>query len=269
MKVFPYGKKSPLVGNPQKRKIQGGNAEIKQAMEELLQGKSIEAEIDEQIVFNQLDGNANAVWSLLLATGYLKVLELKRVGEFKKKVYTLALTNMEVRGMFTDMVKGWFGGSAETAYNNFIKALFMNDVDAMNEFMNKFALHSFSSFDIAKSAADDDAPERFYHGFVLGLMVELAGRFQITSNRESGFGRYDVMLTPADKGKDCAYIIEFKVHKPLKEKSLEETVANALSQIDEKQYEAELIAKGFRGERIRKYGFAFRGKECLIGTHSV
>lgn len=141
----------------------------------------------------------------------------------------------------------------------------MNDLDAMNEFMNKVALYSFSNFDLAKNASDDDAPERFYHGFVLGLMVELSGRFLITSNRESGFGRYDVMLTPANQEEDCAYIIEFKVHKPLKEKNLEETVANALAQIDQKQYEAELVAKGFAPGRIRKYGFAFKGKECLIG----
>ena len=168
--------------------------------------------------------------------------------------------------MFEDMVKGWFGGSTETAYNNFIKALLINDVDAMNEFMNKIALHSFSSFDIAKNVSDDDAPERFYHGFVLGLMVELDGRFQITSNRESGFGRYDIMLIPIDREKDCAYIIEFKVHKPLKEKDLAKTVENALNQIEEKFYEAKLIADGFAAENIRKYGFAFKGKECLIGN---
>lgn len=245
--------------------IRQGNTAVKSAMEDLLAGRTLTTELNEQIVFSQLDGSTGAVWSLLLATGYLKVVKLKRVGERKKKVYTLALTNMEVASMFEDMVKGWFGGSTETAYNNFIKALLINDVDAMNEFMNKIALHSFSSFDIAKNVSDDDAPERFYHGFVLGLMVELDGRFEITSNRESGFGRYDIMLVPKDREKDCAYIIEFKVHKPMKEKDLAQTVANALNQIEEKLYEAKLVADGFAPENIRKYGFAFKGKECLIG----
>ncbi len=246
--------------------IRQGNIAVKSTMEDLLAGGTLTTELNEQIVFNQLDGSTGAVWSLLLATGYLKVVKLERIGEFKKKVYTLKLTNMEVASMFEDMVKGWFGGEGEAAYNDFIKALLLNDVDAMNDFMNEIALLSFSSFDTAKSASLKDAPERFYHGFVLGLMVELDGRFEITSNRESGFGRYDIMLIPKDKGKDCAYIIEFKVHKPMKEKDLAETVANALKQIEEKMYEAKLTAMGFAPENIRKYGFAFKGKECLIGN---
>lgn len=243
--------------------IREGNSDIKQTMEELLQGKSFMAEIDEQIVFDQLNDNTNAVWSLLLATGYLKV--VKRDVMEEDDWYMLKLTNYEVKRMFRKMVKGWFDGIAKMPYNNFIKAFLMNDVEAMNEYMNKIALSSFSSFDIAKGVSDDDAPERFYHGFVLGLMVELAGRFQIISNRESGFGRYDVVLVPADKAKDFAYIIEFKVRKPKKEKDLAETVANALLQIREKQYDTQLIADGFSPERIMKYGFAFEGKKILIG----
>ena len=252
--------------------IQKGNPDIKQIMEDLLQDKSFEAKIDEKIVFDQLNGSADAVWSLLLATGYLKVLSVKTLDSDEEGVgvegdvwYTLTITNLETKRMFRKMVSDWFGGNAEMPYNNFIKALLINDMDRMNEFMNKIALYSFSNFDIAKNASDDDAPERFYHGFVLGLMVELAGRFEITSNRESGFGRYDIMLTPKNREKDCAYIIEFKVHKPSKEKDLAQTVANAHSQIDEKLYDAKLIADGFSPEQIRKYGFAFRGKECLIG----
>lgn len=246
--------------------IRQGSAEMKINMERLMQGDFIEVELDEQIIFDQLEDDESAVWSLLLATGYLKAERVVRKGKLLKRSYTLRLTNMEIESMFSRMIRGWFGGRSNQYYNDFIKALLTDDVDAMNEFMNRIALYSFSSFDTAKGAAGADEPERFYHGFVLGLMVGLEERFVITSNRESGFGRYDVMLKPLDKEKDCAYIFEFKVHKPRKEKNLEETARNALAQIEEKGYEAELIAEGITQEKIRKYGFAFEGKSCLIGT---
>ena len=247
--------------------IQRGNSEIKKTMEALLQGNSFLANLDEQIMLNQLVGSTDAVWSLLLATGYLKVLNVRaeKPDDDGMMQYTLALTNLEVKKLFHKMIKGWFGDNAQLPYNDFIKALILDDVDSMNEFMNRIALCSFSNFDTAKGASGNDAPERFYHGFVLGLMVELAGRFRIMSNRESGFGRYDIVLVPVDQEKDNAYIIEFKVHKPAKEKGLEETVKRALNQIEEKQYAVQLISEGMRPDQIRKYGFAFAGKTCLIG----
>ncbi|MDE5696125.1 MAG: ATP-binding protein [Lachnospiraceae bacterium] len=245
--------------------VQTGNPELKKMMEQLLQGRSIQTEIDEQIVFNQLDGDVNAVWSLLLATGYLRVRKLEYVGERKQKIYTLALTNMEVEGMFDKMVRGWFGGDVKVYYNEFIKALLSDNIRKMNTFMNKVALNTFSSFDSGNKPSDQAEPERFYHGFVLGMVVNMADTHKIRSNRESGYGRYDVMIEPLDRsGK--AFIFEFKVLDPDEdEETLEDTLANAHAQIEEKRYKAELIAAGFAPEQIRKYGFAFQGKKCLIG----
>lgn len=245
--------------------IRTGTKEIKQTMEILIKGGSFKAMIDEQIVFNQLYGNTDAVWSLLLATGYLKILEVEVVGERKDMLYTLTITNMETRIMFENMVRGWFAGDTESMYNEFIRAMLSDNVRKMNTFMNKVALQTFSSFDSGNHPSEETQPERFYHGFVLGMVVNLADRYKVRSNRESGYGRYDVMIEPLDKT-EKAFIFEFKVlDADDEEKTLADTLANARRQIDEKNYEAELIAEGFAPEQIRKYEFAFRGKECLIG----
>ena len=241
--------------------IRGGSGNLKDQFERLMRGESIRCPIDEQIIYNQLDNDEDAIWSLLLASGYLKALGVEKKEAGKPRMYELALTNGEVMDMFYGMVRGWFS-IAKNDYNDFIKALLLQDVDEMNEYMNRVALSTFSFFDAA-GGASTDAPERFYHGFVLGLLVDLQGEYVITSNRESGFGRYDVMLEPMDRAKD-AFILEFKVKKA-KEKTLEDTLASAHAQIEKKKYAASLIERGFCDEQIHKYGIVFDGKQVLIG----
>ena len=243
--------------------IREGNQEIKMIMEDLLDGKSIGVEMDEQIVFSELDENESSIWSLLLASGYLKVERYRMDEEWGTDKYELSLTNKEVRIMFRKLIKGWFGKSI-FAYNAFVKALLRADVKGMNAYMNKVALDTISYFDTGKKPSEVAEPERFYHGFVLGLIVDLTGRYTVTSNRESGFGRYDVMLEPCHE-EDDAMILEFKVYDPEEENTLSDTVKSALAQIEEKQYSSVLEVKGIAAERIRKYGFAFEGKKVLIG----
>lgn len=243
--------------------IREGSIDVKQDFENLILGKSIIKPIDEQIVYGELDGNEEGIWSLLLASGYLKVLHYEEDPEsIDPPDYELALTNREVRRMFCIMVRDWFRKSRRE-YNEFIKALLADDLKIMNYYMNKVALATFSSFDVGNKPSEAAEPERFYHGFVLGLLVELSDRYTVTSNHESGFGRYDVMLEP--KQEDDGIILEFKVQDAEDEKELSDTVKAALQQIEKKKYEIVLMEKGVPREKIRRYGFAFCGKKVLIG----
>lgn len=245
------------------RLIQTASPEIKEKMEELIHGKEIVENFDEQIVFHQLDRNEGAIWSLLLASGYLKAVDVEYRGEFMEPWYHLKITNKETSSMFFNLFRGWFE-VVRQEYNEFVNALLAGNVKAMTNYMNDVALETFSNFDTGRRASKRTQPERFYHGFVLGLLVSLRDEYQLKSNRESGYGRYDVMLIPKNRERD-AIVMEFKVYDEDEEKGLSETVAAALKQIDEKNYDAELLSLGIEKERIRHYGFAFEGKKVLIG----
>ena len=243
--------------------IREGDRGIKSDFETLLVDGEIESSLDEEIVYSDLNGSSSGLWSLLLASGYLKVTDILKDenGLFYGK-YRLKLTNLEVKSRFQKMVNNWFQTS-ESNYNDFIKALLVRDMKAMNYYMNQVSMSTFSFFDTGKSSSLL-APEHFYHGFVLGLLVDMRSEYIVRSNRESGFGRYDVVIEPKDKTKD-AFILEFKVHDPDDEKNLEDTVNAAKKQIEDKQYAVELENAGIQKGNIYSLGFAFEGKKVLIG----
>ena len=240
------------------RLIRTASSRIKEQMEELLLGNEISVTFDEQIVFHQLDQNENSIWSLLMAAGYLKPEQVEYRGELLEPWYYLKITNKETRAMFVGMFKNWFL-QKDSSYSQFMQALLQGDTEAMNYFMNRLCLATFSYFDVGQ-----DEPEKFYHGFVLGLMAEQMENYTLKSNRESGFGRYDVMLIPKKENLP-AIIMEFKSKSRMYTETLEEALQKALQQIEEKNYDAELLALGIPKEHIRHYGFAFEGKKVLIG----
>ena len=244
------------------RLLREGNRETKSAFEMLLGGNTIEVKMDEQIVFSQLTKDRNAIWSLLLASGYLKVMEMLTDAGMGFSVYRLALTNYEVKRMFARMIEEWFQETPD--FNAFVSAMFRGDVRSMNHYMNRVALNTFSYFDTGRHPSGRKEPERFYHGFVLGLLVDKAGSYMVKSNRESGLGRYDVVMEPRDAN-DVAVIMEFKVFdREDGENDLADTAVNALKQIEQKQYAADLLQRGIPAGHILSYGFAFEGERCLI-----
>ena len=242
--------------------VKTGSPNLKKTMEILIEGGVIEKRIDEQIVYNQLEKRENAVWSLLLASGYLRVVKIRYEGDFRKRYYTLKLTNKEVEQMFEIMIEEWFDNGSNMT-GDFIEAMLAGDLYAMNSYMNDIALDTFSSFDVAGKEESRIRPENFYHGLVLGLIVSLRDQYRIVSNRESGMGRYDIAMYPLQKDLD-AFILEFKVMNEKKEKEIEDTARNALLQIEEKAYETDLLAAGIPREKIYKLGIAFAGKNALV-----
>ena len=233
--------------------IAQGDKTLKEDFRTLLDGGSITRPIDEQVVFSQLAESPDAVWSLLLASGYLKCTDFE---DGWHDYRTLTVTNLETLRMLERTVGSWFA-QFQGPYGEFCRAMLEGDAEAMDAYLSDVAHESFSHFDTGRRAA-----ECFYHGFVLGLVVDLRGRYLVQSNRESGFGRFDVALVPCNPAHDPGIILEFKTCS--KNQTLEEAGEDALTQIANRQYCAGLIAQGVPAERIHTYGIAFQGKKTLV-----
>lgn len=231
----------------------------KYEIEELIEGKKVHKVINENITFQYLDGDENSLWSLLLAVGYIKAENVVKDNEWTE--CDVSVTNKEVMSMFRTQIVAMFS-NGNIAYENFTRALIRHRTWDMIGVMEDIAEYSMSYFDTAKNKGKH-APENFYHGLVLGLIVSMRKEYRIVSNRESGDGRYDIAIYPFDKTKD-AYILEFKVLNEHREKTVQETAENALKQIRTRNYEADLLAYGIPADHIYKLGFGFLGKKVWV-----
>ncbi|MBQ7585834.1 MAG: PD-(D/E)XK nuclease domain-containing protein, partial [Desulfovibrionaceae bacterium] len=232
--------------------IATSSVDVKEETSDLLKEKSINIEMDEEIVFSMLD-DPGAIWSFLMAAGYVKPTNFN----LESREYELTLTNHEVHLAFNTFISNWFKKTI-TYKRKFIKALLSDDLTSMNINLRHITKTVFSFFDTR-----GDEPERFYHGFVLGLIVDLKDRYNIKSNRESGDGRYDVTMFPK-QSKNHGIVIEFKTQDSESETTLEKTCHSALKQIRKKDYITELLDNNVRPNDIYVYGFAFKEKNVLI-----
>ena len=230
---------------------------VKEKIERLLKDEPIEVKINLETVIQGIEQNEDNIWGLLLGTGYLKVEETVDISE---GIYKVQLPNNEIKLLFREIIRDWFSNKV---IGNDLNSI-MKDLVTLNlsEFEKKFRIlttQMFSYMDVGQNTA-----ENFYHAFVLGMLVALKDTYYVNSNRESGMGRYDIMLEPKDKDGN-SFIMEFKVLEDMEESTIEETIENAKKQIEEKHYEENLKERGFTN--ITKIIFAFSGKEVKMETY--
>ena len=236
-----------------------GSEGLKKSFEELLRGNTIETTIDENIVMADIEKDEDSIWSFLLMSGYLKVIGKRREG--KDFYYSLKIPNLEVESMYEKIIRDWQSESyISSEYNEMLKALINFDFKVFKKIFARYVRESFSYFDVSGKM-----PEKVYHAFTLGLLVSLNRTHQVLSNRESGYGRYDVMVIPKDISK-LGIIIEFKKYDEEDEESLEELIEEAKNQIENKKYETELLNRGITN--IKKLVIVFKRKEVFINDVS-
>jgi hypothetical protein len=236
-----------------KRLISQGSEDLKSDLEILLQAKTIEKKIEDGIVFSNLEKNPNTIWSLLLYSGYVTLDAPFVYGEPSR----IRIPNAEVKELYKSIILSWFENSIhEYKYKMLLQSLTTGDIDTFSRLFQQFMLSSVSVFDVPANES-----EKIYHGFILGMLLGLSHRYEVKSNRESGLGRYDVMLIPKNPN-EKGLVMEFKKVDPFENSTLEEAVESALHQIEERKYAQELIDRGIK--HILYLGFGFKGKEVLI-----
>ena len=227
---------------------------VKERIERLMKGEAIEEKINLETIIVGIENNEDNIWGLLVGTGYLKVTE---VVDLVENIYKVKIVNNEIRILFSQIIRDWFSNKViGNDLNSIMKDLVTLNLEEFKEKFKILVMQMFSYMDVGR-----DTAENFYHAFVLGMLVSLKDTYVVNSNRESGMGRYDIMLEPKDKNAN-SFIMEFKVFKQDKEKDIEETIANAKKQIEDKQYETSLRERGFTN--ITKMVFAFDGKEVKV-----
>jgi hypothetical protein len=233
-----------------------GGKELKEELEVLIRGESIEKSIEEHIVLKNISHRENLLWSFLLMGGYLKQTAKRMDRNTGKMYYTLSIPNMEVKTIYMDIVENFFSDKIENRkLEMMLKALLEGNIDVFAEIFPDYVLKSMSFFDMDMG---EDA-EKVYHAFVMGLFLWLTPDYEVKSNRESGYGRYDIMIIPREKTK-LGFIIEFK--KTRKKETLETAMKSALEQIENQKYETELLQRGI--ENYKKLAIVFKGKEVTV-----
>ncbi len=236
-----------------KHLITRGTDDLKVDIEELLRGGIVEKTIEEGVIFPDLEKSPNAIWSVLLYSGYVTI----DATPSQRAHCRLRIPNIEVRDLYRTMILDWFKKSIhEYKYDMLLSSLTQGDINTFSQLFKEFMISSVSVFDVPAEES-----EKIYHAFVLGMLIGLKDRYEVKSNRESGLGRYDVMLIPKDEN-DLGIIMEFKKIGRFEEVDLESAVLSALQQIEDRQYAQELLNRGVG--RILYIGFAFKGKQVLI-----
>lgn len=224
-------------------------------LEQLIKNQAIEIEVDTKMVYSDLDKDApnDRIWTLFLLCGYLKISSIES-DDLGIEKFKLSIPNKEISIIFNKIIRSWFEGSKIS--REFINSLEYASINRMEVFLNKISRETFSYFDTGKNQA-----ESFYHAFFLGLLINIRDKYIIESNKESGYGRYDICLKPIDISK-YGYIIEFKAFDADFHMNIDDAVEEALNQINEKKYDSNLIQYGVKN--IIKLAIVFKGKLVKI-----